>query len=101
MSYNANDEKQVKKARADAELAEALRLDVVRDVMKSAAGRFWIYGELFSRHIFSTTFVPGSPDISAFKEGERNSGLRLLADIQSAAPDQYALMLKEAKDHQK
>lgn len=31
----------------------------------------------------------------AFREGERNAGLRLFADINRAAPDQYVIMQRE------
>lgn len=100
MGYNANDEKQVKKAKENAEFNDALKLDVIRNIMQTAAGRQWIYGILESAHIFSTTFIMGSPDGSAFREGERNHGLPLLADVQSAAPDLYLTMIQEAKSIQ-
>ena len=37
----------------------------------------------------------------AFREGERNVGIRLLADITEASPDAYLLMLKEANDERR
>ncbi len=98
MAYNADDQKQVKKARKDAAQQEAMRLDVIRGVMQTAAGRIWIYGFLDRCHCFATSFVQGAPDSSAFREGERNIGLQLLADVQSSAPDLYLLMIREAKD---
>lgn len=97
MAYNADDEKQVKKAKKKAEIESAIKLDVIRNVMNTAPGRAWIYDQLAFAHIFSTTFIQGSPDASAFSEGERNGGLRLLADVQAASPDLYIQMIKEAK----
>ncbi len=97
MGYDANDEKQVKKARKKAEQDDALRLDVIRNVMQTAIGRAWIYGLLERCHCFSTSFIQGAPDASAFREGERNIGLQLLADVQSASPDLYLTMIQEAK----
>lgn len=97
MSYNADDPKQVKAAKKKAEFNEALKYDVIKAVMSTVPGRQWIYEQLVSAHIFSTTFIQGSPDGSAFAEGERNYGLRLLADVQAAAPDLYMQMVNEAK----
>lgn len=97
MGYNADDPKQVKAAKKQAEFDEALKLDVIKGVMSTIRGRQWIYDMLNSAHIFSTTFIMGSPDGSAFAEGERNHGLRLLVDVQNAAPDLYLLMVQEAK----
>lgn len=98
MAYNADDKKQVNKARADAELDTALRLDVIRNVMTTAAGRKWIYDMLERCHCYSTSFIQGSPDATAFREGERNIGLQLLADVQTAASETYLLMLQEVKN---
>lgn len=49
---------------------------------------------LDSCHCFSTSFT-GEPLSMAFKEGERNIGLMLTAQIMKAAPDEFILMLKE------
>lgn len=98
MAYNSSDEKQVSKAKKKAALDDALRLNVVKEVMADALGRRWIYGMLESAHIFHTSFVQGMPDATAFKEGERNHGLRLLADVQEAAPESYLTMIREAKE---
>ena len=97
MAYNADDPKQVKKARAKAELNDALTSSVIKEIMSTAAGRRWIYDWLDRCHIFGTTFIAGSPDSSAFAEGERNVGLQLLADVQKSASEFYMLMIKEAK----
>ncbi len=97
MPYNADDEKQVKKAKQDSEFNDALRLDVIRGVMGTPGGRKWMYGLLEMCHCYHTSFMPGQPDTSAFREGERNIGLQLLADVQSAAPDLYLTMIQEAK----
>lgn len=98
MAYDANDEKQVKKARKEAEHGEALKLDEIRKVMQSSPGRQWMYGLLERCHCYSTSFIAGAPDASAFREGERNIGLQLLIDIQNAAPDLYLTMIQEAKN---
>lgn len=98
MAYNADDEKQVKKARKKAQQNEAIALDVVRQVMKSAAGRAWIYRMLERCHIYGNPFVPGQPDSTAFNLGEANQGKILLAEVQAASPDAYLVMINEAKN---
>lgn len=98
MGYDASDENQVKKARKQAELDNALKLDEIRKVMQSVPGRAWIYSWLERCHCFSTSFVQGFPDATAFGEGERNIGLQLLVDVQVAAPDLYLTMIQEAKN---
>lgn len=37
----------------------------------------------------------------AFSEGERNVGLRLLAELTAASPELYLLMLKEVEDERR
>ncbi len=97
MAYNADDPKQVRAAKKKAEQSESLKFEVIKNVMGTPAGRAWIYEQLAAAHIFSTTFIQGSPDGSAFAEGERNCGLRLLADVQVAASEFYLQMITEAK----
>ncbi len=97
MGYDANDEKQVKKARKQAEFDKALELDVIKNVMASAPGRRWIYSWLERCHIYGNTFILGAPDGTAFNCGEENIGKQLLADVQTAAPDLYLTMIQEAK----
>lgn len=97
MAYDANDAQHVKKARKQAEIDDAMRFDVIRNVMSTLPGRKWIYELLQRCHCYSTSFVQGSPDASAFREGERNIGLQLLVDVQMGASESYLVMLKEAK----
>src|SRR6185437_2194413 len=71
--------------------------EVIRSIMSSPAGRYWIWTRLESAHIFSTTFTD-SPTRSAFLEGERNAGLTLLNAVMSACPDLYTLAMREANE---
>lgn len=74
---------------------EDLRLVLVARFLESQDARDWMYELLSACHIYAPSHVPGDPCSTAFREGERNIGLRLLADIPTEA---YALMLKEAKE---
>ena len=97
MGYNADDPTQVAQAKKSAEFDDALKLDVVRSIMSTPAGRKWIYGILERCHIYGNPFVPGQSDSTAFNLGEANIGRIFLADVQAAASEDYLTMLREAK----
>jgi hypothetical protein len=63
--------------------------------MAEPIGRAWFYDFLSTCHIYQTSFTPNALTM-AHAEGERNVGLRLLADLVEASPDLYLQMLKEA-----
>lgn len=96
-SYDSADPAQVNQARRKAGRRRAARLQFVKAMMDVAEGRAWIYGHLERCHIFATPFMQGDPHATSFRCGEHNIGLRLLADIMDAAPDEYVLMVKEGK----
>jgi hypothetical protein len=84
----------------EAKAAKAKRAQddaVVQSLMSSPAGRAWMLSHLEICSIFGTTFT-GDALRSAFAEGRREIGLRLLADIMHAAPDAYIQMMKESTD---
>lgn len=97
MVYNADDKEQVGQARKQAEFDNALKLDVIRGIMQTPAGRKWIYSILERCHIYGNPFVPGQSDSTAFNMGEANIGRLFLADVQEAASELYLTMLTEAK----
>lgn len=97
MSYNASDPEQIRKAKDQAEFDEALKFDVIKNVMSAIPGRKWIYDWLNRCHIYHTPYVSGRPDDTAFNLGEHNIGLMLLADVQASSPDLYMQMVTEAK----
>lgn len=97
VSYDTSDPIQVNAERKRSARKTRSRLDVVASLMEIKEGRAWLHGMLEVNHVFATSFVQGDPHATSFKEGERNSGLRLLADVMDAAPDAYVTMCKEAK----
>src|SRR5258707_13595244 len=58
----------------------------VQSIMASPGGRAWMLDQLEFCTVFHTTFT-GDALSSAFKEGRRTVGLRLLAGIMRACPD--------------
>lgn len=63
-------------------------------LMSCAAGRRIARGFLERAGVFRLSFQP-DPLATAFSEGGRNEGLRLLNMIHQHAPDQYITMMKE------
>lgn len=95
----------------DPQIAEKRQAD--RELIKRTAttaeamGFVWLMGEpqgrrvvhdlLAAAGIWRTSFSP-DPYTTAFNEGQRNVGLRLMAQIQKFTPAQYAIMIEEHKD---
>jgi hypothetical protein len=67
---------------------------VVQVLMGSVAGRAWAHDVLEDCGVFRTTFT-GEALQSAFNEGKRNVGLRLLSSIMQACPQAYVQMMGE------
>jgi hypothetical protein len=63
--------------------------------MSTIPGRAWVWGLLEACHVFATSHTANALN-TAFAEGERNIGLRILNDVMAACPDQYVVMTREA-----
>lgn len=98
--FDASDPKQVNEARIRAGRAKTKRLRALEAIMELKETRRWMNDILVACHIFEPSFREGSSDGTAFREGERNIGNRLLSDIMEACPEQYLVMLKEAKENE-
>lgn len=96
--YDASDPQQVNTARKKASRKNAKRLEVVAALMQHKDGRRWIHEQLDWCHIYGNPVIPGDTHATYFNLGQENIGKRLLADVVAAAPEQYILMLQEAKE---
>lgn len=68
----------------------------IRDLMNTNHGRRFMYRLMIRAGIYSTSYNPEMPDSNmAFKEGQRNIGLWTMAELEEAAPESFALMIKE------
>jgi len=67
----------------------------VQSIMASLGGRSWMRDQLEFCAVFHTTFT-GDALSSAFNEGRRTVGLRLLDYVMQACPDAYIQMMKES-----
>ena len=95
--YNAADPKAVKASVKAQRSADAQRAEILRGLMSLPAGRAWVFHLLESCHVFQSSYT-GDGLSMAFKEGERNVGLRLLSDVMSTCPDQYIQAMREANE---
>ncbi len=64
-------------------------------LMKDKRGRRFIWSLLERTGVFRSSFTGNSETF--FREGQRNVGLLLMAQIHEACPEQYAVMLQEQK----
>lgn len=67
-----------------------------RELMTSAAGRRIMWALLVKAGVYKSSYSPDAMAM-AFKEGERNQGLYIVAKIGEHAPAMYELMKQEAR----
>ncbi len=94
--YDTSDPEQVNKAKKRASRKREDRLKFVAAAMQHPEGRAWFYDQLVFCKVFSTPYTENPYD-TAFRCGQANIGLRILADIQDAASKEYLLMIEENK----
>lgn len=75
-----------------------LELSDLLYVMDSPSGRRLAHRMLEQAGVYTQSFNPDNPHLTAFNEGRRRQGLWLLAEIMEAAATQYALMIEEARN---
>lgn len=90
---NAADKEQVKAAKEKEKDKRELELEDVRFILSTPTGRRFYYRHISECGVFTSSMTGNS--WTYFKEGERNIGCKLLTDLNEAAPDAYALMMKE------
>jgi hypothetical protein len=95
LPYDASDPVQVAEAKTAEGRREKRLKQTLVGILSVKDGREWIWELLKTTHMFETSFVQGQPDSSAFREGERNVGLRVMAGIVAADPQAYIVMTKE------
>lgn len=94
--YDTSDPQAVNKAKKKNARKRADRLKFVEAAMGLEEGRAWFYDLLNFCKVFQGPFN-SDPYQTAFLCGEQNIGLRVLADIQDAAPQHYLPMITENK----
>lgn len=97
-SYDAGDEQQVNKRKRTAGRIRKEKESFLASVLAQKGGRAWLWEILEFTGTMRTSFSQ-DPHETSFKEGQRNVGLKIMADIMKAAPEQYAVMTEEAKSN--
>lgn len=93
------DEKSLAEERLKQRLNREQEAEDIKQVMSSEQGRRFIWLQLTHSGVFTSSFNH-DPYITAFNEGNRNSGLTLFNDIITLCPEQYLLMAEEAREAQ-
>jgi hypothetical protein len=94
--FDASDPDQVRKRDLAAKRREKQHRDAIMALLSTQAGRSWVFSLLESCQMFSSTFVRGEPDSSAYNEGRRSVALQIWMALEAVSPEQLALMRKEA-----
>lgn len=71
------------------------QVDDIRGLMSTVSGRRVVWRLLEKAGIYRTSFT--GTNETFFNEGMRNVGLFLLSEVMAYSPDDYFLMMKEAR----
>jgi alkylation response protein AidB-like acyl-CoA dehydrogenase len=89
------------RAEADKRLRERIAQEAeeadIRRLMTSKWGRRFLWRLMDQAGVFRLSYAPDAMAM-AFAEGNRNTGLRILAMVTSLCPEHYPAMLKENTD---
>lgn len=97
-SYDTGDAVQVNTVKKKAARTRADRMEFVAAAMNTEQGRSWFYDLLLKCNVFKNPYNSSdNPQDTAFRCGELNIGIRILDDIQTAAPEHYLSMIVENK----
>lgn len=80
-----------------AQSAKEQRIADMALLLSTRPGRRFIWGLMSDCGIFRSSF-DNSGSVTAFNEGQRNVGLKVLADVNEAGPEQYLVMLRESQE---
>ena len=94
MTYNAGDEEQVKDRKVYGKQRQKIVDEMMIALLDMPQGRMLVWDLLESTKVFHSSFSSRALEM-AFNEGQRNVGLRLMADIMRLAPEQWAKMSRE------
>ena len=76
--------------------AADLEIDELKWLMSNKRGRRFVFRVLERAGVWRLSFNTNALSM-AFNEGQRNEGLRLMANITAHCPDRYTEMLEESK----
>lgn len=80
-------------------IAKENEADDYKWLLSTDRGRRMVWGWLGDYGVFRTSFN-SSGSITAFNEGQRNAGLRLITAVMEHAPEMFPVMQAEAKQRE-
>jgi hypothetical protein len=98
--YDAGNRRHVEKRRKASRQRERQLAEAFRWLMGDARGRLLMWERLADAGVFRSSMA-SSPELTAFREGRRDIGLRDLDLIMRLCPEQYARMQVEAQAEMK
>lgn len=93
-ALSVSDPSKIRKARARERFLREEEMAGLRALLDGKGGRRYLWKALEEHHIFQTSFSQDA-GYAAFREGERNGGLKLLDDILEANQEAFFLMIRE------
>ncbi len=81
---------------AIAEREKQDRIEVVANIMRTPAGRKWVYELLGMCGVRTVSAVPNDPYSTYFNSGQQAIGHYIEAQVMEAASDMYLVMCSEA-----
>lgn len=93
--FDTDDNKLSEQQKKERLIARMKLLDDIRWVLSNPKGRRLVWWVLSLCGVFRASFVPKDSNQTAFNEGRRDVGLRLLLEIGSANPKAYSQMEDE------
>lgn len=74
--------------------------DQIVFLMHSPVGRGFVWDQLADAGVYRTSFAAEATHSTAFAEGKREQGLKLLARVMKHAPEFFYTMTQEAQSHE-
>lgn len=91
-----------REARAQAQVLDKRNeVDELLWLMSDPRGRRFVWRLLQGFGVYQLSYVQGDPAHSAFNEGRRNEGLKLMSLLLQHCPARFTEMQKEASKHER
>ena len=98
--YDAGNRRHVERRTKASKLRERQLAEALKWLMADPRGRLLMWERLGEAGVFRSSFAPSS-ELTAFREGRRDMGLRDLGQIMRLCPEQYTRMAAEAQSRER
>lgn len=95
--YDASDPKKVAQRLKEDKLRQKLYDEGFRQIISSPIGRCWVWSLMEFSNVFAQSFASDA-FVTAFNEGRRSVGNKVMADIQRLAPEMLTTMMRENQE---